>query len=199
MNSNSSTSAVGGFFALKYLWYLKFLSHFHCLILVQPSQIHPQTIRTAFQLVTPSARDPPFPIHPTYFVSGTLPKIPLSFSSSREVQQFHHFKSRFPSILLSLTSLVLNILLFLWSGQVLLYTSPQTTISPSSSLALLPGTSFFSPLPSKFSKFKTYLQPFLSLKYAVWPTFASFCPQAKHCCHCGWLIQPWTGKAEGRL
>ena len=111
MHSNSSTSAVGGFFALKYLLYLK--SHFHCLILVQPSQIHPQTIRTAFQLIAPSARDPPFPIHPTHFVSGTLPKIPLSFSSSREVQQLHHFKSRFPSILLSLTSLVLNILLFL--------------------------------------------------------------------------------------
>ena len=127
MHSNSSTSAVGGFFALKYLLYLKFIFHFHCLILVQPSLIHPQTIRTAFQLVPPLALDPPFPIHPTYFVSGTLPKIPLSLSSSREVQQLYHFKSRFPSILLNLTSLVLNIL-FLWSGQVLLYTSPQTSL-----------------------------------------------------------------------
>ena len=74
MHSNASTSAVGGFFALKYLLYLKFISHFHCLILVQPSLIHPQTIRTAFQLVPPSAHDPPFPIHPTYFVSGLFPK-----------------------------------------------------------------------------------------------------------------------------
>ena len=95
---------------MKYLLYLKFIFHFHCLILVQPSLIHPQTIRTAFQLVPPLALDPPFPIHPTYFVSGTLPKIPLSLSSSREVQQLYHFKSRFPSILLNLTSLVLNIL-----------------------------------------------------------------------------------------
>lgn len=127
MHSNASTSAVGGFFALKYLLYLKFISHFHCLILVQPSLIHPQTIRTAFQLVPPSAHDPPFPIHPTYFVSGLFPKYHFHYPPLGEVQQLHHFKSRFPSILLNLTSLVLNIL-FLWSGQVPLYTSPQTSL-----------------------------------------------------------------------
>lgn len=89
-----------------------FISHFHCLTLVQPSLIHLWTIRTAFQLVPLVARDPPLPIHPTYFVSGNLPKTPLSFSSLGRLSSsitLRLSKIQIPSILLNLIPFVLNI------------------------------------------------------------------------------------------
>lgn len=179
-----------------------FISHFHCLTLVQPSLIHLWTIRTAFQLVPLVARDPPLPIHPTYFVSGNLPKTPLSFSSLGRLSSSitsRFSKIQMPSILLNLIPLVLNIYsLILWSSQVLLYTSPQTTISPGCSLAPLPGMHLF-PSAIKIQQVQD-LAPTLSVSevYCLTNIWLLLSTSKALFCHCGWFIQPWTGNAERR-